>query len=93
MGYNNVAEQWTTDPAKLAALFVELADTTHPDKETRLSTLDGELRCIAHYAPKTQLDLLRALFLKMKAKSWEGDRMVRVRGGVYRWQCRDWALG
>ena len=92
MGYNNVAEQWTTDPVKVARLFADLADATHPDKDTRLSTLEGQLPCIAHYATKTQLDILRALLVKMTFKSWQGDRMVRVRGGVYRWQCRNWAL-
>ena len=92
MGYNNVAEHWTTDQDKVARLFVDLADATHPDKDTRLSTLEGQLPCIAHYASKTQLDILRALFVKMKLKSWDGDRMVRVRGGVYRWQCRNWTL-
>lgn len=60
MGYNNVAEQWTTDPVKVARLFADLADATHPDKDTRLSTLEGQLPCIAHYATKTQLDILRA---------------------------------
>ena len=91
MGYNNVAEQWTSDSVKVARLFADLADATHPDKDTRLSSLDGQLPCIAHYATKTQLDILRALLVKMTSKTWQGDRMVRVRGGMYRWQFRDWA--
>lgn len=33
MGYNNVAEQWTTDPMKLEWRFIDLADSTHPDRE------------------------------------------------------------
>ncbi len=91
MGYNNVAEQWTTDPMKLESLFIDLAESTHPDQEIKLSSLVGQLPRIAHYAPKTQLEILRALIVKMKSKKWEGDRIVRAPGGVYHWQCRNWA--
>ena len=90
MGYNNVAEQWTTDPMKLEWLFIDPADSTHPDKEIKLSSWVGELPRIAHYAPKTQLEILRALIVKMKSKKWDGDRMVRAPRGVYRWECRNW---
>ena len=76
---------------KLEWLFIDLADSTHPDQEIKLSSLVGKLPRIAHYAPKTQLEILRALMVKMKSGKWQGDQTIRAPGGVYRWQCRDWA--
>lgn len=88
MSYNNVAEQWTTEPQKLNRLFIDVAEETHPDREIRLSDLTGGVPCIAHYAARTQGEILRALAQKMARASWSGDRLKRVRGGVYVWDCR-----
>lgn len=87
MSYNNQAHQWATDPAKRDRLFIELTDATHPDAQIRLSDLVGKVPCISHYAPKSQGEILRAMMQQMAADSWTGDRMVRVRGGVYAWEC------
>lgn len=88
MSYCNVAEQWTTEPAKRNALFNDLADETGADDEIRLSAQVGRLPCIARYAPRSQGEILRALIAKMRDPQWTGDRLVRVRGGVYRWENR-----
>ena len=87
MSYNNQAQQWVTDPAKRDQLFIDLTDATHPDAPVRLSELVGKVPCISQFAPKSQGEILRAMMQKMAAANWQGDRMVRVRGGVYAWQC------
>lgn len=86
MAYCNVAEQWATDPAKLRALFIDLADETGADDQIRLSDQIGKIPCIAGYAPRSQSEILSCLVSKMAAPGWQGDRLVKVRGGVYRWE-------
>ena len=91
MPYNNVAEKWTQEPTLRDQLFCDLTDATPTEGEIRLGDLAGKIPCIAHYAPKTQLDILRALLQKMSSSAWAGDRVVRVRGGVYQWSFHDWS--
>jgi hypothetical protein len=88
MSYCNVAEQWVREPAKRAALFIDLAEETGAADEVRLSEQIGKLPCIAGYAPRSQGEILRALVARMRAPVWAGDRLVRVRGGVFRWENR-----
>ena len=91
MPYNNAAEKWTSERTLRDQLFCDLTDATPTEGEIRLSALTGKLPCIAHYAPKSQQDILRALVQKMSSPAWPGDRLVRVRGGVYQWSIRDWS--
>lgn len=90
MPYNNVAEKWTQEPALRDRLFCELTDATPSEGNIRFDELTGQIPCIAHYAQKTQLDILRALLQKMSSSTWSGDRLVRVHRGLYRWSLRDW---
>ena len=90
MPYNNVAEKWTQEHSLRERLFCDLADATPTEGEIRLTDLMGKIQCIAHYAPKSQQEILRALMQKMSSPTWTGDRLVRVRGGVYQWSLHDW---
>jgi len=90
MPYNNVAEKWTRERSLSERLFSDLADATPTEGEIRLRDLTGKIPCIAHYAPKSQQEILRALMQKMCSSAWRGDRLVRVRGGVYHWVFLDW---
>jgi hypothetical protein len=90
MPYNNVAEKWTQERSLRDRLFCDLADATPTEGEIRLRNLTWYIPCIAHYAPKSQLEILRALMQKMSSSAWIGDRLARVRGGVYQWPFHDW---
>lgn len=91
MSYNQLAEQWATVPTMAKRLFVDLADEAPTERAFTINDVVGKLPCLAHYAPSTQGDILRAFVLRMTAADWQGDGLTRVQRGVYRWRFRDWS--
>lgn len=91
MSYNQLAEQWATEPAKTALLFCDLADETPTDRTFTIGDLVGNLPCLKHYAPSTQGDILRAFFIRAASEDWPGDGLTRVQRGLYRWRFHDWS--
>lgn len=91
MSYNQLAEQWATQPDLAAKIFCDLADATPTDKDFRVGDVVGKLPCLAHYAPSTQGDIVRAFVRRMAGEDWPGDGLTRVYTGVYRWRFHDWS--
>lgn len=91
MPYNNVAEKWAQERPLRDRLFCDLTDATPTEGEIRLRDLTGKIPCISHYAPKSQQEILRAMMQKMSSPAWKGDRLARIRGGVYQWSFHDWS--
>lgn len=69
--------------------YAEIADATPTDRDFRASSLIGQLPLIAHFAPKTQAEIIRVVIRDMQALPAEADGLVRVKGGVYAWRFAD----
>jgi hypothetical protein len=67
-------------------VYSAIADATPTQGVWRLPTLVGRIPSIAHYAPKTQGDILRVVARDMQALPPEADRIRRLAGGfVWVW--------
>jgi hypothetical protein len=67
-------------------VYSEIADATPLEGVWRLPTLVGRIPSIAHYAPKTQGDILRVVARDMQTLPPEADRIRRLAGGfVWVW--------
>jgi len=53
MSYNQLAEQWATEPAKAALLFCDIADETPTDRTFTIADMVGKLPSLKQYAPST----------------------------------------
>lgn len=80
-GFYGVPAGWTL----FDQVYSDIADEVAAD-DVRPSALVGKLPTIAHYAPRVQRDIVAVVVRDMTRLPKDCDFLVRVRGGVYRWQ-------
>lgn len=67
-------------------VYSDIADVTPTREAFRSSGLVNQLNSIAHFAPKTQAEIIRVVVRDMCNLPADADGLVRIRNGVYRWR-------